>query len=203
MPAGARPKQNATKRGNQRRRSILEAFHECVIEKGYAKTTLQDVAKKADLYPSHVLYYFDGTEAIFEQYFENMASRILRELEGFRKDSPEVQIEKLVKLYFSGRTIDHSEIGFMLESFGVAVNDDVLKEEKSRVDSACKAHLTELFEQTPLGNGANARDAAELAYALLIGLRTAVYFDKKLKLTKARKLFRDSMYLYSGLTPKK
>jgi AcrR family transcriptional regulator len=202
MAAGTKTKPQATKRGNQRRRSILEAFHECVIEKGYAKTSLQDIATRADLYPSHVLYYFEGKEAIFEQYFENMAVRILKDLDSYRKETVERQIELLVKLYFSGRTIDHSEIGFMLESFGVAVNDPVLRREKSRVDRECKAYLTELFQESPRGAIRSAKDSAELAYSLLIGLRTAVYFDDKLKLTKARKLFRDSMYLYCGLEKK-
>ena len=114
MAAGTKTKPQVTKRGNQRRRSILEGFHECVIDKGYAKTSLQDIATKADLYPSHVLYYFEGKEAIFKQYFENMAARILRDLDSYRKETVETQIELLVKLYFSGRTPIHITTTFIL-----------------------------------------------------------------------------------------
>ena len=59
-------------RGDKRRARILLAFHDCILDKGYARTTLRDVSRKADISASHLLYYFSGKDAILEQYFENV-----------------------------------------------------------------------------------------------------------------------------------
>jgi len=179
-------------RGGKRRKRIFQALHDCIIEKGYAKTTLADVARSAQMTPSHLLYYFDGKDAILEDFFENVAQRIVERMEGFRKETPERQIDLLADLFFAGKGITMSEIGFMLECFGVAVHDKQLHREKTALDRYCKTYLKELFVNSPCGQ-ARARDSAEIAYAMLIGLRTAVYFDERIELPSARRLFRDSI----------
>jgi AcrR family transcriptional regulator len=44
-----------------------------------------------------------------------------------------------------------------------------------------------------------AKDAAELSYSLMIGLRSAVYFDDDIDLAEAHRLFLSSMLSMSGL----
>ena len=179
-------------RGGIRRQHILNAFHDCIIRKGYAKTTLRDVAREAEMTASHLLYYFSGKDAIIEHYFENVAERIVERLESFRNEHPDRQIALLSELFFAGKGITRSEIGFMLECFGVAVHDAELRADKKKLDRYCKAYLKEIFEQAPCGL-ANAPDSAEIAYAMLIGLRTAAYFDKRLEISQALRLFRSEM----------
>jgi AcrR family transcriptional regulator len=179
-------------RGGKRRKRIFQALHDCIIEKGYAKTTLADVARTAQMTPSHLLYYFNGKDAILEDFFENVAQRIVERMEGFRSETPERRIDRLVELFFAGKGITMSEIGFMLECFGVAVHDKQLHSEKTALDQFCKAYLEELFRESPCG-ASRARDSAEVAYAMLIGLRTAVYFDERIGLPRARRLFRASI----------
>ena len=186
-------------RSDKRRERILKALHHCILDKGYAKTTLTDVAKVADMYPSHLLYYFKGKDAILEHYFQNVADKILVRIDGFRNEEPERQIELLTELFFAGKGITKSEIGFMLECFGVAVNDKVLRRQKSELDEQCKAYLVELFEKTPRGLLAGAEDSAEIAYSILLGLRTAVYFDENLSLNKATQLFHAAMLKMTGI----
>ena len=110
-------------RGEQRRKRIFRSLHDCIIKKGYSKTTLAEIAESADMSPSHLLYYFKGKDAILEDYFQNVALQILERMSSFREHSPQVQIDELAKLFFAGAGITKSEIGFMLECFGVAVND--------------------------------------------------------------------------------
>ena len=179
-------------RGGIRRARILLALHDCVIDKGYAKTTLRDVASSAGMSASHLLYYFPGKDTILETYFGNVAQRIVERIESFRGDSPERQIDQLSDLFFAGKGVTKSEIGFMLECFGVAVHDQQLHSEKREWDRFCKAYLEELFTQSPCGPEA-ARDSAEVAYAMLIGLRTATYFDERLGPRQALRLFRSEM----------
>ncbi len=187
-----RAKIESTMRGGKRRIRIFQALHDCIIEKGYAKTTLADVARTAEMTPSHLLYYFTGKDAILEDFFENVAQRIVERMEGFRTETAERRVDLLVDLFFAGKGITMSEIGFMLECFGVAVHDKQLHSEKTALDRFCKTYLEELFVESPCG-ASNARDSAEVAYAMLIGLRTAVYFDQRIDLSRARSLFRTSI----------
>jgi hypothetical protein len=46
-----------------------------------------------------------------------------------------------------------------------------------------------MFERSPCGP-AGARDAAEVGYAMLVGLRTAAFFDERLGPQKALEIFR-------------
>jgi AcrR family transcriptional regulator len=189
---------DAAPRGDARRKAILRALHGCVISKGYSKTTLADVAEAAGMYPSHLLYYFEGKEAILEHYFQDVSDKIVSRLQSFSAESPERQIELLANLFFAGEGIKKTEIGFMLECFGVAVNDSVLREEKAGLDRQCKDYLYELFQQSPRRIMQDARDCAEIAYAMLIGLRSAVYFDEKLNLPDAYRLFHSAVQHMAG-----
>jgi len=163
-----------------------------VIEKGYAKTTLADVARVAGMSSSHLLYYFRGKDAILEYYFEEMARRLLERVDGLRAERPERQIDSLAELFFSGKAMSTSEIGFMLECFGAAVHDEKLHQEKSDLDREFKKYLGELFQQSAAGAAA-ARNTAEIAYSMLIGLLTVAFFDERLNLSDARRLFRAEM----------
>lgn len=180
-------------RGGKRRRRILAALHDCIINKGYPKTTLADVAQAADMTPSHLLYYFRGKDAILEQYFDNVADRILERIDEFSHQNPERQVELLGDLFFAGNGINHSEIGFMLECFGVAVHDETLHREKADLDRQLKAYLKALFKTAAPEFADRAADSAELAYAMLMGLLTASYFDDRLGLPQAQRLFHSSM----------
>jgi AcrR family transcriptional regulator len=179
-------------RAGERRRAIFKALHTCVIEQGYSKTTLADVARTAAMSPSHLLYYFPGLDSILQHYFAYIIERITLRMRSFSHEPPERKIDLLAELFFGGSSDDKSEIGFMLECFGVAVHDKELQREKVGVDQFCKTYLQELFEPTAPSKG-HARNSAEVAYAMLVGLRTASYFDESLSPRRARLVFRDEM----------
>ena len=72
------------------------------------------------------------------------------------------------------------------------MHDQQLHNEKRDWDRYCKSYLEELFGKSPSGPG-TAHDNAEVAYAMLIGLRTAAFFDERLGPSKARRLFYSEM----------
>lgn len=185
-------------RGANRRRVIFKALHDCIISKGYVKTTLADVAERADMSASHLLYYFNGKEAILEQYFANVAVRFLQRIENFAGNPPQEQIELLADFWFRGETSTKLEIGFMLECFGAAVNDNILRVTKTDFDGRCKAYLVDVFEAAPQLFLADASDSAEIAYSMMIGLRSAVYFDDDVTLESAHRLFIDTLNKMCG-----
>lgn len=148
---------------------------------------------------SHLLYYFNGKEDILEQYFQNVSMRFLERIETFSGHSTEEQIDLLVDFWFKGEASTKLEIGFMLECFGAAVNDDVLKVTKADFDTRCKTYLTGLFEGAGASLFASSRDAAELAYSIMIGLRSAVFFDDDITLEHAHQLFRQALMRMTGI----
>ena len=186
-------------RGDKRRRLIFRSLHDCILEKGYVKTTLADVAEGAGMSASHLLYYFKGKEAILEQYFANVSVQFLERLDRFSQQEPREQIQSLADFWFKGEASTRKEIGFMLECFGAAVNDDVLRVTKAEFDMRCKAYLADIFDNAPSVFMDDAKDAAELSYALMIGLRSAVYFDQDIDLEDAHRLFLSSMLSMCGL----
>jgi AcrR family transcriptional regulator len=191
-------KQSRESRGNQRRRRIFKSLHDCIITRGYVKTTLADVAKGADMSASHLLYYFKGKEDILEQYFESVSVRFLEKIDQFSQQEPREQIHSLADFWFKGEASTIKEIGFMLECFGAAVNDDVLRVTKSEFDERCKAYLIDISEASPSVFMQSSKDAAEISYALMIGLRSAVYFDQDIDLSEAHRLFLNSMLSMCG-----
>lgn len=204
MPQASHNKQTApavrsNSRADNRRRKIFKSLHDCIIKKGYVKTTLADVAEGADMSASHLLYYFKGKEAILEQYFENVSIRFLEKMETFSSEPPAQQISLLADFWFRGETSTKREIGFMLECFGAAVNDDVLKVTKASFDTRCKIYLEAIFCDAPEQFLATPRDAAEVAYSIMIGLRSAVYFDDDIDLEDAHRLYLEAITRMCGL----
>ncbi len=186
-------------RGDQRRRLIFKSLHDCILAKGYVKTTLADIAEGADMSASHLLYYFKGKEAILEQYFERVSERFLKRIDSFKQQPPREQIMSLADFWFKGEASTRQEIGFMLECFGAAVNDPILQVTKADFDIRCKAYLAQIFRAAPSVVMGDIKDAAEISYSVMIGLRSAVYFDDDVDLNDAHRLFVRSMMVMCSL----
>lgn len=60
----------------KRREAIVEALRVSMVKKGYAKTSLVDIAKTAELSPSHVLYYFRDKEAVLDELCDQILKRL-------------------------------------------------------------------------------------------------------------------------------
>ena len=192
-------KKHGNSRGERRRSRIFRSLHDCIINKGYLKTTLADIAEGAEMSASHLLYYFNGKDDILEEYFESVSVRFLEHFAEFKDETPEQRIVSFSDFWFRGESGTKLEIGFMLECFGAAVHDDVLKVTKAEFDHQCKQHLTDLFSEARAGFIDDPRDAAEIAYALMIGLRSAVYFDDELDLEEAHRLFVTTLNSMCGI----
>ena len=185
--------------GELRRRKIFKSLHDCIEVEGYVNTSLQDIANRAEMSASHLCYYFSGKDAILLEYFESVSARILEQVEALSKGAPQEQIEALADFWFKGKARSRKEIGIMLECFGVAVNHEALCQAKNRFDETCKSFLITLFDDAPSVLGQSSRDAAEVCYALTIGLRSSVYFDKGVGLEDAHRIFVQTMLPMCGV----
>lgn len=54
----------------ERKKQIIEALHNCLLEKTYYETTIKDIAKKAGLNHGVLHYYFESKEQILLEYVD-------------------------------------------------------------------------------------------------------------------------------------
>lgn len=54
----------------ERKKQIIEALHNCLLEKTYYETTIKDIAKKAGLNHGVLHYYFESKEQILLDYVD-------------------------------------------------------------------------------------------------------------------------------------
>ncbi|MDH5673775.1 MAG: TetR/AcrR family transcriptional regulator [Myxococcales bacterium] len=203
-PPAARPGPTAISlseamNARDRRGKIVLALYRCMTKRGYAATTLCDIADEAGMTSSHLLYYYSGKEAILEAFFKAVTDRIekqLAELDGF---SPEAKISAIANMFLSARGLRKVDQGVMLDLYGQAVQNKVMRRVKVTHDRCIKDMFVELFEQTPLADGLSAEEAAQSAYAMLLGLRANSFYDSQLTAAQANRLFKHSLLRIAGL----
>ena len=71
---------------DERRKQILDAVHQCLLEKPFHKTSIKDIASKAGLNHGALHYYFENKEHILLEYidytkthFDNVYNNFLKE----------------------------------------------------------------------------------------------------------------------------
>ena len=189
MPSLLEKKDKRTTQKNNRRMTVFRSLHDRIIEKGYARTTLEDIARGADMSPSHLLYYFNGKEDVLEQYFQYVSERFLDRVQSLINHPPSQQLKEFTEIWFKSASSTKEEIGFMLECFGAAVNNKTLHTITAKFEKDCKAVLERILSKpnkvAPIRVN---KDTAQATYSLMIGLRSSVYFDD-IELEEARRLF--------------
>ena len=101
MTAYAQEIAKESEKGRDRRGEIVAALYRCMARKGFAASTLSDIAEEAGMSSSHLLYYFSGKEAIMEAFFKWVCRRVEEDLAKVPKDSPEDRIEAIANLFLS------------------------------------------------------------------------------------------------------
>lgn len=187
----------AIARNDLRRARILAALRTCMKERGYAGTSLSDIARSASMTPSHLLYYFKGKDAILCAYWENRAAELLAMLRVIEPEPLERRLDLVTELMLS----DESDLGLFLEFCGLAVHQKDLYQIKAHFDRDFKTWLAKQLEESPRKLGGYTHLAAESAYSLLMGLCTSSYFDETFSFQKARGLLRFSLRQLAGYEP--
>ena len=146
--------------GDERRDEILAAFEACVVRKGFAKTTLSDVAEAAGQ-PRPLVRYFIGNRA-------DMVSALIDRL----LERGEAQFRQLPKDGSAGQALD-----IVLDQiFADDTTNIVIMElwQLSLRDAALRARLAAIydrliFEIAALIDGPDPRDRAFSAVAMAFG----------------------------------
>ncbi|MFI5317681.1 MAG: TetR/AcrR family transcriptional regulator [Myxococcota bacterium] len=181
-----------------RRERIIAALCERMLARGFAATTLADVARAAHMTPSHLLYYFKGKEDVLNACFEGVTAQIMTGLAALDAEPMPDRLDRVAEYFFGGKLLDKNDLGITLEFFGLAVHDKVLHQTKAHFDRMAKSWLARTFAESPRAASLTPADAAEAAYALVVGLSTSAFFDERLGFVRARALLRDSLHNLAG-----
>jgi len=197
-----RPLDEATASGSrydERRREIIRALRDCMIEKGYAATTLSDVARAAGMKPPHLFYYFRGKDAILIAFFDAAAERLRAHVRSIEDEPFERRLDRFADMWFLEEMRTTNELGTMLEFFGLAVHKKELHGSKVAFDRELKQWIREKLLDGAQPLGEMTRVTADAVHALLMGLLTAAYFDPDFGYERAHALFRLSLRQIAGL----
>ncbi|MEX2205890.1 MAG: TetR/AcrR family transcriptional regulator [Myxococcota bacterium] len=191
----------AVARNDQRRARIVQALRECMLARGYAGTSLSDIARAAGMTPSHLLYYFKGKDAIVNAYWQTLAEDLLTRLRAIEHEPLERRIDLLTEVMLSDETASWPDLGLFLELCGLAVHQKDLYQTKARFDHEFKSWLAQQLDEAPRKLGPYTAMAAESTYALLMGLCTSAYFDERLGYERARAILRLTLRQLAGYEP--
>lgn len=183
-----------------RRGEIVRALYRCMAQKGYAATTLSDIADEAGMSSSHLLYYYPGKEAILEAFFKAVLNAIDKQMSSLEDSGPEERIDAIARIFMSPKGLRKVDQGVMLDLYGQAVQNKAMRRVKISHDRRIKDMFVKLFEQTPRAPDTSAEDAAQSAYAMLLGLRAASFYDTQCTPAQASRLFRQTMFRLAGLS---
>jgi len=189
------------RKSRNRRAEIIGALYRCMATRGYAASTLSDIAEEAGMSSSHLLYYFSGKEAIMEAFFKGLCDRVEAELAELPKDNPGAKIEAIAEMFLCAKRNRKVEQAVTLDLYGQAVQNKAMRRVKIAHDKRIKGVLMELFEQTPRTQGTTSEDAANSAYAMLMGLRATSYYDPQLTPEYVQRLFRLTLYRLAAIKP--
>jgi AcrR family transcriptional regulator len=169
-----------------------------MAKKGYAATTLCDIAEEAGMTSSHLLYYYPGKEAILEAFFKAVIGGIEKQISTLKDCEPEARLEAIADLFLNPKGLRKVDQGVMLDLYGQAVQNKAMRKLRIAHDRRIKDVFVELFSQLPGADG-TAEDSAQAAYAILFGLRGNSFYDPQLSPAHANRLFKQTLFRLAGL----
>jgi TetR/AcrR family transcriptional repressor of bet genes len=184
-----------------RRVRIVRALYSCMAKKGYAATTLSDIAEEAGMSSSHLLYYYAGKETILEAFFRAVTRNIESEIAKLEDRDPKERIEAIANLFLSPTKLKKADQGVMLDLYGQAVQNKALRRIKISHDRRIQDMFIDLFRTVPRLTAITPEDAGQLAYAQLLGLRANSFYDSQLSTSRANRLFKQALLHLAGLVP--
>jgi AcrR family transcriptional regulator len=190
---------SASPRLAARREKIVAALRQGMLVKGYAETSLTDLAKRAGMSVSHLLYYYPSKDAVLVEFCEHFVKRAYADVAKDKDKAPAERIRILAGNLFVRGAIARSEFSMLRELNALSAHRLEIRKWLRRYDEWIIAYLTDLFERVPRQPGLSASDAAEIAAALWMGLVNNTEYDATLSDSRAERLFSRTVFSLAGL----
>jgi len=130
-----------------RRSAIAEALYQCISKKGYANTSLKDIADRAGMSSSHVGYYFDDRSAILEYFASSLCEQIVGGFPDLDEPDASKLADAIATYCFGDGQLNAAFLGVIQELSGLAVHDPRLREIKTEHATAWRKYLEAFFER--------------------------------------------------------
>ena len=130
----------------ERRNEILDVTCAVVIERGFAATRVQDVARRLGVSTGLIHYHFDNKDALLSAAFQHAAQRDLERLERelASESGPIAKLLRVITLYAP----EQAEPGWMMwiDAWGEALRNPILRGISQDLDIAWQHHLEAVIE---------------------------------------------------------
>lgn len=171
------------RKSDLRRAAILDAAIACLASDGIDKTTVQEVARRAKMRRSHVMYYFSSQDSLVEAAVKLVVAtgqEITVAHMTAAGDRPQERLRAHAEATFAWfeRHRTHASVMLLLLYYGschpkyTALNSQIREAGESRLEGILLSGLP------PKRRNRNARPAARTLRALLVG-SLAHYFSSK------------------------
>jgi AcrR family transcriptional regulator len=180
----------------QRRAAIIDALRRSMLNKGFAGTSLTELAKGAGMSVSHFLYYFPDKETVLAELAKSITDQTLEFMGGLTPKPAQSQCRELVDFFFE--TVPSSYRNLVLQTMGVATHDRELLARQRHQASRFRTYLRQIFRKSSGRVGIKIDDAAALAAAVWMGLYVNSYFDPALTMPRAARLMLTAMSWLGG-----
>jgi len=182
-----------------RRRLILEAARECIVERGLAQTTVRDIAARAGISTGTITYHFATTDEILGEVLRSASTRFT---ETFLQEARR-RTRSIDRLYYviDVNLPDHPDaLGLWrlwLDLWARAARDPELARVHSERHVAERDALEELIAEGVASGEFRAVDARRVAREFLglldgLGLQAAIG-DREMDVDEARALLRSAV----------
>jgi AcrR family transcriptional regulator len=154
-----------------RRKEIAEALYRCIVRRGYASTTVRDIAREANVRPGIIHHYFDSkdeilsalTEMTFHRYKESLLLLLQRHLDA----KPGERLRLGIDFLFLKLAGDRDLIKVFHELWNIAQHDNALNESLRTLYQDYRKAVATLILECLDGSGMGAAQRRNLA-ALLV-----------------------------------
>ena len=181
------------------RRSIISnALFRTMGRKGYAHSSLKDIALEANMTPSHIRYYFDNKAAILEYLATSICHQTLEGFPDLETADKTSLIANLTSFCLGPGQMSINLLGAIQEITGLAVHDKTLFKIKSQHAKHWHGYLEHFFKKINCRKGLDPETAAWQLHASILGLNTNLVFDGSLKRAQAYDLLHAQILFLAG-----
>lgn len=136
---------------DQRRVEIINAFYRCVVNQGFAQTSIRKVAKEAGVLPSTLHHYFKDRDEMISQTVEYYTDRLSH---GFvpgesRENDDDARLSGGLEYIFSAAMINPEDTGFFLECCAEARHNPKVRASIAKLFERFRENIIQHMGQTP------------------------------------------------------
>lgn len=151
----------------ERRRQIIAGLAEVMAERGYAKATVQEIAKAAGLTPGLVHYHFQSKQQILIALIEELAETVRARLRTSTESQDDRLHAAIDALVGTAAGIEARAVACWVVIGAEAVRDPVVRDLYESVMRQLISEFEEIFRETMRKQGGSGATAASAAVALV------------------------------------